>query len=103
MLSVRRRVREPRMPSEPDHIPREVDPPKGSFLGIWTTQNTINPLPNGTVLAIVGDASDPSTIVPLVLQKASIKRIVASCACGDPKCSLIITFTASRQGSHPRR
>lgn len=81
----------------------EYTPPKKAFLGICTKSGTIMPIEPNAVMAIVTDATDPQAIYPMALTKVTLKALTFVCACGDPECSAVYTYTASRQGRHPRR
>ena len=78
-------------------------PPSKPFLGICTKAGTIMPIEPNAVMAIVLDANDDSKVYPMALTKVTLKALTFVCACGDPECSAVYTYTASRQGRHPRR
>ena len=86
-----------------ERLPGEIEPPKKPFLGLFSKGGTIYPIEPNAVMAIVLDATKPETIYPMALTKVSLKALTFACACGDPECSAIYTYTASRQGRHPIR
>lgn len=88
-------------PVEDFKVPNEIEPPKGSFLGLWTHNGHIKPFPHGIVFAIVGDAKRPDSVVLLRLERVKVNKLEFSCPCMQPECSLMITFTATRKGHHP--
>lgn len=91
------------MPIDQTQVPGQIpdaELPKGPVLAIMRKDGQFMPLPMGTVMAVVGDVTNPATIYPLVLTKVSLKKLTLACACGDPSCSKIVEATFSRSGLH---
>jgi len=89
------------MPIVKDTVPGATAP-KGGHLGILTDElrQEIFAVERGNTVYIIEDPTKADKIFRFILLSASHKRLVFKCHCGNPKCSAVYTFTASKQGQH---
>lgn len=76
--------------------------PKGGHLGILTDELTqeIFAVERGNTVYIIEDPTKADKVFRFLLVSASHKRLVFKCHCGNPKCTAVYTFTASKSGQH---
>jgi hypothetical protein len=86
-----------------DAVPEADGPSKrGGHLGVLINAEPpeIMAVERGHTVYIIEDPTKADKIFRFVLVSATHKRLVFKCHCGNPKCTAVYTFTASKNGRH---
>jgi hypothetical protein len=84
-----------------DAVP-EAHAPKGGHLAVLTNaeRQEVMAIERGHTIFIIEDPKRADKIFRFILVSATNKRLVLKCHCGNPKCTAVYTYTASKRGQH---